>query len=637
MSEKISKKNMILLGAIVISAFIIGYIVAPAEIHNHEDDSKIVSSATKWTCSMHPQIRQNEPGKCPICGMDLIPVASDDNTDGEKGDLRLSDYSRKLAEIQTYKVERKFVEKEIRMVGKISYDETKINFITSRVPGRIERMYVDYTGVMVRKGDHLVNLYSPELVSTQHELLQTQATLKNNNSKLLADNLNSIRERLRLWGLTNTQINNLEKSGKVSENITIYADRSGVVIDKNGFNGMYIKEGTRIYTIADLDQVWLKLSAYETDIPWIRYGQSVQFTTGTGSGEIFDGLISYIDPVLDENTRTVNVRVNVSNKDGKLKPGMFVKAMVRANIAAEGRVISPQLAGKWISPMHPEVIKDKPGACDVCGMPLVKAEDLGYVRSDNIKQQASLVIPATAPLITGKRAIVYIELPGGKGVYEGREVHLGPRAGDYYIILDGLKEGEKVVVNGNFKIDSAIQLLAKSSMMNPENNDHAHLHENISMQTANDTLGIDLTLLDPLYIAYLSLQNSLSHDNHADAVITAEVMASAYARLLKAGQDEIFQDGELFVANLTAIQNSKNLDYARNSFKSISDQMIHLARQYGSSGNNKLLLYHCPMAFENSGADWLQSKSGTENPYFGSQMFSCGSEKGDLTFAGKKN
>jgi membrane fusion protein, copper/silver efflux system len=203
----------------------------------------------------------------------------------------------------------------------------------------------------------------------------------------------------------------------------------------------------------------------------------VVFTTDSLPGEEFHGRISFIGPVLDPGTRTVDVRVNVPNKERRLKPGMFVRAKVFSRVAKGGRVIDPELAGKWISPMHPEVVKDEPGACDVCGMPLVPAEELGYVAA--VEDEPPLVIPESAPLITGKRAVVYVEVPGEKPAYEGREVVLGPKGQDHYLVIQGLEEGERVVTHGAFKIDSALQIVARPSMMSPEAGaaPAAHVHD----------------------------------------------------------------------------------------------------------------------------------------------------------------
>jgi Cu(I)/Ag(I) efflux system membrane fusion protein len=432
-------------------------------------------AATQWTCSMHPQIRSDKPGKCPICSMDLVPVS---RRAGERSprEFSTSEAAKALMDIETTRVERKFVAAEVRMVGKVDYDETRLAHIAAWVPGRLDRLYVDYTGVPVKKGDHLVYIYSPELLSAQEELVQARKAVEalgGSDSSLMrettAATYRAAREKLRLLGLTAEQIDTIERTGKTSDHLTIRSPVSGIVIHKNATEGMYVNTGTRIYTVADLSRMWIRLEAYESDLMWLRYGQKVEFTTVSHPGEVFRGTISFIDPVLDPATRTVKLRVNVPNDDGKLKPGMFVKATVRSRIAAGGKIMDADLAGKWISPMHPEIVKDAPGKCDVCGMPLVRAESLGYVSVDPRKADKPLVIPASAPLVTGTRAIVYVELPEAeKPTYEGREIVLGPRAGDHYLVASGLREGERVVTRGAFKIDSALQIAAKPSMMSPE-------------------------------------------------------------------------------------------------------------------------------------------------------------------------
>jgi Cu(I)/Ag(I) efflux system membrane fusion protein len=194
----------------------------------------------------------------------------------------------------------------------------------------------------------------------------------------------------------------------------------------------------------------------------------MEFTTDTYPGKVFQGKISFIDPFLNEKSRTAMVRVNVPNAEGTLKPGMYVRAIVRPILAADGSVRAPDLAGKWLSPMHPHIVHDEPGVCPICGMELVSAESLGYVSEEDGESEPPLVIPHTAPLLTGKRAIVYVQLPDKSGIFEAREVVLGPRTKNSYIVQEGLEEGELVVSNGNFKIDSAAQILAKPSMMAPK-------------------------------------------------------------------------------------------------------------------------------------------------------------------------
>ncbi len=446
-----------------------------------KEDSSTPQSATEtrkqmWTCSMHPQIQLAKPGKCPICFMDLIPVADDEHSGHASAtQISFSPDALKLMEVQTAPVERKFVEAQIRLVGKIDYNETKFEDVTAWVPGRIDRLYVDFTGTRVIGGDHMFYLYSPDLISAQAEFLQSLKAVEKINadsSALLRRSaqatLAAAQEKLKLLGLTDGQINDIKKSEKTTDHVTIYAPRDGIVIKKHVSEGAYVKTGTPIYTIADLSELWVILDAYESDMMWIRYGQEIEFSTEANPGQVFTGQITFISPTVDPKTRTIKLRVNVKNTKGKLKPEMFVRAVVRSKVAAGGFVADADIAGKWICPMHPSVIKNDQGICDICQMNLVKTNSLGYTEAV-VPEQAPLVIPASAPLITGKRAIVYVRKEDTeKPTFEGREVILGPRAGDYYLIEEGLIEGENVVIKGNFKIDSALQIQAKPSMMNPD-------------------------------------------------------------------------------------------------------------------------------------------------------------------------
>lgn len=431
-----------------------------------------------WTCSMHPQIKLPKRGLCPICHMDLIPLTSGTAPDRPAREISISAHAARLAEIETRPVRKKFVTVTVRMTGKIAYDETRLAYITAWVGGRIDRMYVDYTGVAVKKGDHMVELYSPDVLVAGEELILARKAVERYGdgaetalAASAAARLATAREKLRLWGLLEEQIDEIEKRGAASDHVTIYAPVSGVVIARSALQGQYVTTGTAIYAMADLNRLWVNIEAYESDLKWLRYGQKVSFGVEAYPGEKFTGTISFIHPTVNEATRTVAVRVNTENPDGRLKPGMFVRATVDAGIGSGGRVIDPALAGKWISPMHPEIVKDAPGDCDVCGMPLVRAEDLGY-RTAREDGDAALVVPATAPLITGTRAVVYVKVPGAhRPTFVGREVVLGPRAGGYYVVAQGLAEGEEVVVRGNFKLDSALQIEARPSMMTPEHAD----------------------------------------------------------------------------------------------------------------------------------------------------------------------
>ncbi|HDM75495.1 MAG TPA: efflux RND transporter periplasmic adaptor subunit [Deltaproteobacteria bacterium] len=470
---------LVVILSIILSFFGVSY------AQDHSGHSSLKTSArqekpekeTTWTCSMHPQIQMPKPGKCPICGMDLIPVAGKEKETkempGSLRELTLSPYARKLAEIQTSPVMRKFVSVNVGMVGKIEYDETRVGYITAWVPGRIDKLFVDFTGVTVEKGKPMVYLYSPELLAAQSELLEAiraSRTLKNSKITTIKTtarkSITAAKEKLKLLGLTDEQIREIIRKGKPSDHVTILAPMSGVVIHKNALEGMYVKTGTRIYTISDLTSVWAKLDAYESDLAWIREGQEVEFRVEAYPGEFFKGTITFIDPFINPKTRTVKVRVDVPNNDLKLKPEMFVHAVAKAPVSAAARVI------------------EKPDK----------------------KTLPPLVIPASAPLITGKRAIVYVAVPGKEGTYEGREIVLGPRAGDYYLVLSGLKEGEKVVTNGNFKIDSSLQIQAKPSMMSPEGGSggggHQMKHGGMSMKSKDEKKKIKMKMdVPPAFVS----------------------------------------------------------------------------------------------------------------------------------------
>ncbi|MBN1795111.1 MAG: efflux RND transporter periplasmic adaptor subunit [Sedimentisphaerales bacterium] len=467
----------------VVLAFAGGFVISRITSTSQQAETQ-QQKVRFWTCSMHPQIHQPKPGKCPICFMDLIPVETNGNATAlGPRQISFSPEAVKLMEVQTSKVERKFVEAEVRMVGKIEYDETRLKHVAAWVGGRIEKLYVDFTGTEVIKGDHMVELYSPELISAQAEYLQTLRSVENmpeSTSELVKksseDTLKAAKEKLLLLGLTERQLQDIKSKDQPTDYLTIYAPAGGIVIERHVTEGQYVKTGTMIYTIADLSDVWVKLDAYESDMQQIRYGQKVKFTTEAYPGEVFTGTITFISPILDAKTRTVKLRVNVPNPDGRLKPDMFVSAVLKAKIAESGVLADMALAGKWICPMHPSVIKDSKGTCDICGMDLVTVESRGLVKEGET-ENPPLVIPASAPLITGKRAVVYVKLPDpNRPIFEGREVVLGPRAGDYYIVKEGLSEGEIVVTNGSFKIDSALQIQAKPSMMSPQGSEMSGMH-----------------------------------------------------------------------------------------------------------------------------------------------------------------
>lgn len=616
---------------------------------NHAEHVYVQNEAGVWTCSMHPQIKLPEPGLCPICNMDLIPLKrGTSDGSGNEATLTLSETARKLAKIQTVAVERKNIEAKIRIVGKVEYDETKLFSITSWMAGRIDRLFVDYTGILIQKGDHMVKIYSSELLSAQEEYLQALQSIKDISSTDLTvmketsqNTLVNAREKLKLLGISEKQIDEIESRGTASDVMTIYAPIGGIVVSKNVTEGSYVKTGSVIYTIADLSKVWLKLDAYETDISSLRYGQKVIFDTESYPGEIFEGMISFIDPVMNDKTRTIKVRVNVDNSMGKLKPGMFVRATVLVTLNAEGVACDKSLDGKLICSMHPEILKDAPGKCDICGMPLKTAKELGYACGESSDVDAPLIIPVTAPLITGKRAVVYVErMEGSESVFEGREIILGARAGDFYIVKEGLNQGEMVVVNGNFKIDSALQIQAKPSMMSPKKEMVSGSNEKPIISDIPITF---VQSLSPIYDAYFSMQKSLAADDFIKAkeslALINDSLAPVDMNLLKNHtHHKLWMEiSEKIKAALLHRSHIQNISDIRNMIlQNLSEAVIDLSETFGQESKDHFEMV-CPMAKEGKGASWLQDNDEVSNPYYGEAMLRCGSVKQKITASERKH
>jgi Cu(I)/Ag(I) efflux system membrane fusion protein len=566
--------------------------------------------------------------------MELVPV--EETTAAGATDFSVSPAGAALMNIRTVPVRRRYVTNEVRMVGKVDYDETKLAYITAWVPGRLDRLYVDSTGVPVQQGEHLAEIYSPDLLAAQEEYIQARRAVEGlpaNGGGIVAEStratLEAVREKLRLLGISQDQIQAIADRGSPRDHMTITAPVSGIVVDKHAREGMYVQTGMRIYTLADLTEVWVQLDAYESDLAWLKYGQRVELTTIAYPGETFEGTISLIHPVLDSTTRTVRVRVNVPNLDGRLKPGMLVNAFAHSRLAKGGRVMDPDLAGKYICTMHPEVITDEPGQCPECGMDLVRTELLGYVSADEAVAAAPLVIPASAALLTGKRAVVYVKDPqADEPTFTGRQIVLGPRAGDWYIVERGLAAGEEVVVRGNFKIDSALQIQARPSMMSPEGMplvEHAESHD---MPVAADVPHAFRTQFGDVIDAYMPLQQALAGDDLNAASTAAATMADAIAAVQPDALPGELRTAwtertKLMAEALEAVAEADEISAARARFSEVSELLAGVVRKLGVE--RVLYLMKCPMAFNNAGARWLQFSDEVSNPYFGASMLRCGS------------
>lgn|GEM_PF-377421 len=427
---------------------------------------------TRYICPMMCTPPQSEPGRCPVCAMELVP-ASSGGGDSDSQSIHLDPASRRVANIQTVAVTSMPMTRTIRAIGELSYDEGTQRTISAYVDGRLDRLFADYTGMVVKKGDHLALLYSPRLYSGQVELLlakQARGEVRSEKVQSIVgsgeDLYGSAKERLIELGMTVEQIADLEKVGEANSRLHVCAPISGTVIEKLADEGEYVKEGQALFKVADLSTVWLMLELFPEDAATIRYGQKVDAQVQSLPNRTFAGRVAFIDPHVNPKTRTVGVRVVIPNKEGVLRVGDYAKATIDVPLsdATETLVFDPELANKWISPRHPHVVADAAGDCPVCGIDLVPSAQFGFTDQPSLSAEA-LMIPRDAVLMAGENSVVYVETEPGR--FEIRRVVLGPNCGDQLVIRSGLKLGELVATRGNFLIDSQMQLAGNPSLIDP--------------------------------------------------------------------------------------------------------------------------------------------------------------------------
>lgn len=609
----------------------VGHDHAAATTAGSESTAASQGRAQVYTCSMHPQVRSTDPNeKCPICGMDLIPVPVDDEADdAESGpQLRLTPRAAALMQVEVLPAERRPLDVPVRLFGRLEQDETRLRTISAWIPGRLEKLHVDFTGVAVRQGQPLFELYSPRLIAAQEELLQVLRTdremtdggigVVRETARLTVE---AARDRLRLLGLDARQIEALERRGRVEERVTIHAPASGVVVERLAAQGDYVETGEPVYRLADLARLWAQLEVYESDLTWLRVGLPARFTTQSFPGEEFEAAVTFIDPTLNPETRTARVRVEVPNSDGRLKPGMFVRGTVGAE-AAYGVVHD--------GVVHGEATRGE--AAHARGGPLV--------------------IPASAPLITGRRAVVYVQMPAtDRPTYEPRDVLLGPRAGDWYPVKEGLREGELVVVRGAFKIDSELQIRGRPSMMQPEGgappgHDHGGLgghdaevaHSGAGGQSATSDpqarLSSDVPValrrqLGALVEAQFALVRALANDDPEAARGTLGAIDAALhavdATALSSSEDRRTWNriAKTMHDALDRLGRAPGLDQQRQHFETFSDALTEGVQVFGLAGTGPVHRAMCPMVQGRDGY-WLQAEELVANPYYGAAMLRCG-------------
>ncbi|WP_247653599.1 efflux RND transporter periplasmic adaptor subunit [Flavobacterium sp. CS20] len=556
-----NKKRIIIISSTLVIGILLGWVIfgGSSSNSNKEDNHTSVKNSQNqtWTCSMHPQIRQNEPGNCPICGMKLIPVGSEDITELDPMAISMSPTAMQLAQVQTLEVSSGSSQKSVRLNGKVQADERLLYTQSSHIPGRIEKLTVNFTGEFVNKGEVIAYIYSPELVTAQEELFEAKK-IKATQPALFR----ATKEKLKNWKLSDNQIEQILNSDEVIEEFPVLANVSGYVTKKMINIGDYIKQGTVIYEIADLSKVWVMFDVYESDLNSVKVDDEVNFTIKALPGKQFKGKVSYLDPMINPQTRVAQARVELPNPNYKLLPEMFVSGVVKAKTENNNQISVPKSAVMW----------------------------------------------------TGKRSVVYVMHQTAKGVsFKMREVILGENLGENYIIESGLQDGDKIAVNGTFSIDLTAQLSGKPSMMNPEGGVAmtGHHHGNMDMPKTNQTHSAkDNETIIQLINNYIELKNSLVNDNF-------EASKQAYHNLLS----KLSNYSDTTFKNLNEI---KNIEDLRDSFIKISDEIITLVNT-SNPLENKIYVQHCPMANQSQGASWLSFSKEIKNPYYGASMLKCGS------------
>ena len=589
---KTDRRTIIIVISTLIIGLLLGWLIFGGAGSNNNNETLAehshVDEETIWTCSMHPQIRQNEPGACPICGMDLIPLEDEQNEGIDPNAISMSATAMQLANVQTAVVGAMNQAKEVRLNGKIQEDERLVFSQSSHVPGRIENLKVNFTGDYVRKGQVIASVYSPELVTAQEELYEARKVMDTQPQLF-----NAAKEKLKTWKLTNSQIEQILQSGVSTTTFDIQADVSGYVTEKLVNPGDYVQRGQPIYEIADLSRVWVLFDVYESDMGWVKKGDKVEYTVSSIPGETFTGTISFLDPIINPTTRVAKARVATTNSGLKLKPEMFVSGIVQAELK---------------------------------------------------KSTDAVVVPKSAVMWTGQRSVVYVKSVSDQGLnFQLREVTLGPSLGDSYVIGEGLEIGEEIAIHGTFSIDAAAQLAGKPSMMSPDagSSESEHNHGAMDMSPTYESIaavervsGINSTFkaqLTKVYDAYLKMNSAFVDSDAKQVASEAKEVIKALKlvdmALLKGDAHMKWMDQlEVLNSTISAISKTDDIEKQRHAYIQFNLAFYESIKMFGLD-NTTAYFQYCPMANDDKGAYWLSSKKDILNPYFGDAMLTCGETK----------
>lgn len=560
------KKYSIYIGILAIG-LLLGYFIFGNSGRHDENEHPITSvEGNLWTCSMHPQIALPEKGDCPLCGMTLVTTQTGGSLMGNQ--FEMSEEALALANIETTVVGVGGLENStLTLSGKITANEKTNGVQTTLFDGRIEKLNVNYVGEYVKKGQQLGVIYSPELYLAQDKLL-TSASYKDSHQKLYA----AARNTLGLWKMTDEQIEEVLRSKTPMVNFPIYSDVSGTVTEIMVAEGNWYKQGDPLYKVSNLYSVWAVFDAYESQLSMLAQGQPITISSNAFKGRDLEAKISFIEPIVDKARRTVSVRVTLNNKDGFLKPGMFVNGRVEVSDA-----------------------------------------------------QHVLSVPKSAVMWTGKRSLVYVRPNPDLPVFEMTEVTLGDAIGESYIVLDGLLNGDEVVTYGAFTVDAAAQLQGKKSMMTKE---HHPSSKNKLMGDASKAMSFghdfeqEFTAVISVYIqlkdALVASDAAQSQDRAAKLVAEMNALKGAMLNTPIKNHIQKITDGA------KAISETSDIKKQREQFKPLSESMVVVASNFDDL-DYPIYVQFCPMADGNKGAPWLSLQDQVRNPYFGDMMLTCGS------------
>jgi Cu(I)/Ag(I) efflux system membrane fusion protein len=600
---KIITENLKLFIVLLISALVVGFFIGKSTNQNksvveHQNGSahQHIDELTNqvWTCSMHPQIKQDKPGLCPICAMDLIPLTSVASTgdDVDPNEIVMTESAAKLASIQTMIVSKGTPSKKVYLQGKIQADERNIALLTARFGGRIEKLFVNFTGQNVKKGEKLATIYSPDLVTAQRELLEA-ISFKGSRPSIYT----AAKGKLKLWDLTEDQISAIEKRAEPQLYFDILSPISGTVVMRHIAIGDYVKEGKALFKLIDLTKIWVLFDAYESDLPWIKMGDKIEFTVQALPGKTFSSKVTYIDPFLNAQTRVAKIRIEMPNPKLSLKPEMFSVGVLESKIAGD-------------------------------------------------KNQ--ILIPKSSFLWTGKRAVVYVKVPDRENPsFLYREIVLGAEAGAFYVVAEGLEAGEEIAVNGVFKIDAASQLQGLPSMMNPEGGKvsigHNHgaepmtekeMAEMEKKENHLEKIDVDPEFkkqLTKVYQKYLIMKDAFVASDAKEVKATAVEVASTIEKIdmdLLNGEAHMLWMEQLqsLEKTIRAMHEGSNIEQQRLEFSVFNLTFYKSLKAFGLL-NDSAYFQYCPMANGDKGAYWFSDTKAIRNPYFGDAMLKCGENR----------